>query len=204
MAVFNQDGYKKTRILPVAIMLIVVAISIAAMISLARIIFFPSGQNSATKIDTSRDSLLSVTEGHSVRMTVRGPIVAEENFRAYQISINPNERKMTTYKGYSEVALDNLSYPNSSVSYEQFVYALDKANLVKGNELPKDKNDIRGICATGRVYQFEVFSNNEVVKNLWTSTCSGSKGSLNASVEQLKNLFSSQIPDYSKKIQGLF
>jgi hypothetical protein len=66
---------------------------------------------------------------------------------------------------------------------------------MRGDELTGDKNDTRGICATGLVYEFEVTDADSTVKRLWTSTCKGSPGSLKASVTQVKNLFLSQIPD---------
>jgi hypothetical protein len=134
-------------------------------------------------------------------MTVRGPIVADEDFHSYEIDISPTVRSIKTYTGYldSIVASNNLT--NSVAAYEQFVYALDKADLADGSELPGDRNDVRGVCATGRVYEFSILNNGETVKRLWTTTCKGSKGSLDASATQLANLFVSQIPDSTALIK---
>ncbi|MFZ3010034.1 MAG: hypothetical protein WA030_03400 [Candidatus Microsaccharimonas sp.] len=187
--------YRTSRILPVALVIIIIIIAIAALVSLARIVFFSSTSTTPAAVDTSRTALLNTTVGRSVSMTVRGPIVADEEFQSYQIDISNSVREIKTYKGYLDTVVDSVALSNNVAAYEQFVYALDKANLAKGVELSGDRNDIRGVCATGRVYEFTILNNGTSVKHLWTSTCKGSAGSLNASVTQLTSLFVNQIPD---------
>jgi len=187
-------NYRTSRIAPVALVLIIVAIAIASLVSLARAVFF-SGNTATTQTDVSRDALLSPTAGRSVRMTVRGAIVANESFYSYQIKVAPTNRTMTTYNGYLGTQVDQVSLDNNIPAYMQFVYALDKADLPKGTAFVGDKDDTRGVCATGLVYEFEIMNADQVVKKLWTSTCGGSTGSLKANVQQLTNLFTSQIPN---------
>ncbi len=50
---------------------------------------------------------------------------------------------------------------------------------------------------TGKVYEFSLHDETNVVETLWTSTCNGSPGSLKASVTQLSQLFLNQIPNGS-------
>jgi len=199
-----MSDHRISRIIPIALTLIVVAVSIAALISLARNIFFPGDVKTSSQTDISKEALLSTAVDRSVSMTVRGKIVADETFRSYKIQITPTSRKITTYKGYLTEPIQNISLENNTPAYEQFVYALYKANFMKSNELTGDNNDIRGICATGNIYEFQISKANKPVKQLWTSTCSGSKGSLNASVEQLTNLFTTQIPDAKTLINKLW
>lgn len=197
-------SYRNSRIIPIALVLIIVAVAIAALISLARTVFFSgSSQSSTVQVDISKEALLSTTADRAVRMTVRGAIVADEEFRSYRITITPASRTLTTYTGYLDKPIDSTSLVNNIPAYEEFVFALDKANYVKGTELTGDRNDIRGICASGLIYQFEVLQNDSAVKNLWTSTCKGSKGSLDANLEQLKQLFTSQIPDAETFIRAI-
>jgi hypothetical protein len=185
-----------TKIIPVALILIIIAIAIAALVTLARVIFFPSQSDINSQIDSSKEALLSVDAEHTILFKERGPIIADESARSYQIRITPNTRELVTYKGYSGKIIDKISLNNNANSYEQFVFALYKANFIKGNELTGDSDDTRGICATGSVYEFSVISNdNKIEKHLWTSTCSGSKGSLSANANQLIDLFINQIPD---------
>lgn len=191
-----------SRIIPVVLVIIIVAVTIAALISLTRAVFFSSTSTTENNsVDISKVALLSTTSERSVRLTVRGPIVADELFHSYQITISPSSRMLNTYSGYLAGQVDQLALTNNIPAYEQFVYALDKANLVKGAELTGDKNDTRGICATGRVYQFEVIKADNIIKDLWTSTCKGSVGSLDADVDQLTDLFIDQLPSASTLIR---
>jgi len=185
--------------MPVILVLIVIAIAIAALVSVGRAML-GGDQPANAPADTSRDALLNTAQGHSVRMTVRGPIVADENFRTHRITIDASTRSLTMYSGYLAQPLQTSQLGNSVKSYDEFVHALEKANLAKGAALTGDKDDTRGICATGKVYEFEIVQNDQPVKRLWTSTCKGSVGSLKASVSQLESLFNGQIPDSQKLI----
>ena len=197
-------NYRTSRIIPVILVIVIIIIAIAALVSLARVVFF-SGSNSATaeQIDVSRDTLLNTSVGHRVTMTVRGPIVADEKFHSYKIDISPDARTINTYTGYLGTVVSQEALGNNVASYEEFVHALDKAELAKGDQFEGDKNDTRGICATGRVYQFSIYDGATEVKNLWTSTCGGSKGSLDASVEQLTSLFVNQLPSATSLIKKI-
>ena len=186
------------RLLPLFIILIVIALVIAALVSVGRAIFNQDEPTttSETASDSAHKALLNTSVGHSVAMTVRGPIVANEAFKSYKIDISSDTRRMSVYTGYLENRTNGSTLGNNIPAYEQFVYALDKANMMKGT-VPADDaaNDLRGICATGYVYEFAVLNDDKSVKRLWTSTCVGSKGTLDASKEQLGNLFLAQIPN---------
>ncbi len=194
--------YRSSRILPVILIIIIVVIAVVAIVALGRAVFFAG--NSAPKTsstpDVSRQALLNTGDNHSVQMTVRGPIVASEEFNSYRITISPTSRSLTSYVGYVNDVVDHVDLPNNTAAYTQFVYALDKANLAKGVD---DQSDVRGICAVGRLYQFDIMQDGKSVKTLWTSTCTGSPGTLRANVEQLASLFEVQIPNASKMINKL-
>lgn len=187
----------RARIFPVIIVLVVIAIAIAALVSVGRMVF-GGGDQPPAQADTSREALLNTSVDRGVRMTVRGPIVADETFRSYQIMITPNTRTVTTYSGYLAQPLESQSYGNNVKAYEEFVYALDKAELEKGTPLTGAQDDTRGICASGYVHEFEILNGTRVVKRLWASDCKGSPGSLKASVKQVEALFLRQIPDQKK------
>lgn len=196
-------NYRTSRILPTILVIIVIIIAIVALISLARALFFSSTPTDTTQVDVTRAALLSTGPENSVRMTVRGPIVAEENFRSYQITVSANAREIQTFRGYLDTIIEQQTLGNNTAAYAEFVHALDLANFTKGTQFADDKNDVRGICATGRVYEYRILKKNEPVEMLWTSTCNGSPGSLKASADQLTNLFTGQIPDASRMIRGL-
>ena len=190
------------RLVPLFITFVIVIAVIVAAISIGRAIFGNKSEKApAETTDVGRDALLNTSANRSVRFTTRGPIVADENFKSYTIQVTPTERTMNIYTGYLEDITENSTNANNQQAYEEFVYALDKAEMMKGIEPEDDKeNDLRGICATGYIYDYAVLSDETVVKHLWTSTCDGSKGSLDANVGQLNSLFHAQIPDSNKLI----
>lgn len=192
-----------SRVVPIVIALIVVVIVIAAAISIGQALFSGGGSDEPSEQDTSRQALLSTSTDRSVRMTVRGALVADENYRSYQITITPSERTITTYSGYLEDEIRSESYSNNVQAYEELVYALDKANLMQGTQLEGEANDLRGLCATGRITEFETRRGSSTNKQLWTSSCSGSKGSLEANLEQVQNLIMNQIPDSEEILDDL-
>lgn len=188
------------RIFPIIVVIIVIALVIAALVSVARMVFFSGGSDKTETTGdhktTIRDEILNTGADRGVRYTVRGPIVADENFRSYQITITPTSRLMTVYSGYLDKPLDTKTYGNNTKAYEQFVYALDKADIAK-TRTAKDE-DLRGVCANnGRAYKFEIMNTGETTNALWTSTCDGSKGTMAANMVQVHQLFANQIPDFN-------
>jgi hypothetical protein len=196
--------YKNSRILPTVLVVVIVIIAIVALISGARAIFFSGSSSREEVADTTVASLLSTSVSSSVSMSVRGPIVADEDFHSYRIVISPTSRQITTYNGYLGTVIAQQTLGNNTAAYEQFVNALNLAKMTAGNE-PKDEenNDVRGICATGKLSEFSILSSDMSVETLWTSTCDGSKGTLRASASQLSNLFTAQIPDSEKLIRAV-
>lgn len=198
-----MEKYKSRQIITFAISLIVIAIAIAGLISVARFLFFTNGTNTA-QINASQQALISTSADRSVRMTVRGPIVANETFRSYQITVAPGSRNLTVNKGYVGQVVSNTALGNNIPAYEQFVFALDKANMMHGIELTGDNNDLRGVCASGRVYEFQILNANKSEKQLWTTSCSTAHGSLSASIDSLTKLFDAQIPGFTKLTADLW
>ncbi len=185
---------KFSRIIPIILITLLILIAIFALVTIGKAIFKKGGGNQKdTQIAEAQ--LLKTDANHAVRMIVRGPIVANENFRSYQVVIKPNQRQFGIYKGYLDHYVTGEKLGNNTKAYEEFVYALDKANLDAGKPFSGAKDDIRGICAGGTVTEFDILKDGESVKHLWTSTCKGSVGSLRANVRQVKGLFLRQIPN---------
>ena len=189
----NNSGAQ--RVVPIILVIIVIVIAVAALLSVGRSIF---GGETEPVVNTGKESLLNTSLDRSVRMTVRGPIVGDNVFHTYTITATPTTRNLTTYQGYLQSQLETTDLANNSKAYEQFVYALDRADMMEGDELEGDADDMRGVCATGKLYRYEVLQGSNVVKSLWTTTCSKSKGSLRAVNQSLVRLFNVQIPDSAK------
>lgn len=196
--------YRTSRILPVILTIVIIIVAITALVAFARLLFFSdSSTDTASQLDTSQQQLLDTAAGNAVSMTVRGAIVAQENFRSYQITISPSQRTIQTFSGYLGTVIEQQTLTNNVAAYDQFVHALDKANMVKGTPFTGEQNDVLGICATGKLYEFSTLKDTNTVEMLWTSTCGGSPGSLQANTSQLSQLFLAQIPDGSRMISGL-
>lgn len=198
--------YKTRRILPIVLTIVIIIVAIAGIVGLVRLIVTGgtgSPKPASEDVSIIEQHLLSTIATRSVRMTVRGPIVADEDFRSYQITVSPSSRQFQTFTGYLDTLTRQETLANNTAAYSQFVYALDKANMAAGRQFTDDRNDVRGICATGKVYEFATLNDDKVDSMLWTSTCGGSPGSLKASVAQLSRLFLNQVPRSSNIIDSL-
>lgn len=186
------------RILPIIIVIIVVALVVAALVTVGRMIF--SGDSGSSNDSNQgkvslQDAVLDRTAERSVRWTIRGPIVADENFRSYQITVTPSSRTYITYSGYLDQLTSSHTYDNNTRAYEEFVFALDKANISKTRN--SDDVDLRGVCATnGIAYMFETLNNGSVDNSIWSSSCKGSPGTMSADPVKVQALFVNQIPDF--------
>lgn len=199
----------RPRILPIIIAIIVIALIIAGLVSIGRLVLFPSSgsdkekKEQGTSQSTLKDELLKTDSDRSVRYTVRGSLVADEKFRSYQIIVSPTERRVTEYQGYLDKVTESRNFGNSQTAYDEFVHALDKTDISKTREV-KD-NDLRGVCATnGRLYVFETFQASKATNTIWTSTCSGSQGTMTAKIDQVHALFVNQIPDFKPMFDKVY
>lgn len=198
-----MERYRNSRVFPVAIILIAVAVTIAALVSLARVLFFSAPPLNTSQTDTARQELLNTSIEHSVRMVVREAIKGAEDARSYAITASPQARSFIGYEGYVGKTLSEVRLGNSPTAYEQFVYALERANMMRARQISAESDDTRGVCATGTLYTFEIYKGSTQVQSLWTTSCSSEKGSLDANTRALYELFVAQIPDGRDLIRGL-
>ena len=201
---YTQRRNSFSRFVPILLVIVITIVAVAAVIAIGRALFGKNDSGQADQnVNTGQVALLSTEEGSAVRLTVRGPIVANENFRSYSVVISPSSRDMTTYEGYLDKEINQKKLDNNVKAYAELVYALDKRKMMNGTQLTEQQNDLRGICASGKVYKFETLKDNSVVKSLWTSDCSGSKGSAQANVNEILDMFLKQIPDGKKMAAGI-
>ena len=195
-----------SRFIPILLVIVIMIVAIAAVIAIGRALLGGGSSNNSTNTavtDEGRTALLTVDNSRSVRLTVRGPIVSNESFRSYRVTISPEERDITTYAGYLEKVIETKKFDNNNRAYEELVHALDKRRMMDGRVLTEEQNDLRGICASGQIYQFDTLVNGETVRSLWTSDCDGSKGSATANVSEVINMFLNQIPEGRKIVSGV-
>ena len=195
-----------SRFIPILLVIVITIIAVAAVIAIGRALLGGGGSTTSDTTavtDEGRVALLTVDVSRAIQLTVRGPIVAEEKFRSYRVTISPESREITTYEGYLGNVLETKEFDNNTRAYEELVFALDKRRMMDGRPLTEEQNDLRGICASKQVYEFETLVNGETVRSLWTSDCEGSKGSALANVSEVINMFLNQIPDGRKIVSGV-
>ena len=194
------------RIVPPIAVIVIVALIIAALVTAGKMLFSsskPTTNNTSASTSAIADAVLDRADSRSVRWTVRGPIVADEKFRSYQMTVSPSKRVYTTYSGYLDQVIDTKTYDNNAKAYEEFVYALANANISTTRNA-KDA-DFRGVCATqGVAYMFESVNGSTADHTLWSSTCKDSKGTLAADPLKVQALFVNQIPDFKPMFNSVY
>lgn len=193
MARYGQDN----KVVVGALVLVTAVIVVAILLSVVQ---FSENNSGKTNVDSDRQNLLSTNEDNAVIMSVRGDIVAQEDFTAYDVVVTPSQRKVIVYKGYDKKIVQQNKFPNTPSAYEQFVYALNNVGLVSKQR--SDDSDMRGICPTGDLYEFKLMSGDNILRTLWTNSCNYRQGTFGAKLSTVKQLFVDQIPDYEKIMKG--
>ena len=194
------------RILPIIIIILVIALVIAAIVSVGRMVFTSGTSQGPAGVESTEAVLTALHEtgdNRAVRWTVRGPIVADEKFKTYAITITPTKRSFVTYSGYEEQVIDTKTYSNTARAYEEFVYALEKADIAKTRSATGV--DFRGVCAThGLAFKYVSLNDGTADHTLWTTTCNGSKGTMAADSGRVQALFVNQIPDFKPQFDEIY
>ena len=188
---------KKTlvsRILLILLGLLVLVVLFAIISMIGRAIF--SSEDSPDSPISDSPSLLTNTVDMSVEMTIRGPIVADENFQTIQFEISSSKRQIARYSGYSLTEIDSSTSDNTFRAYDEFIHALNHAGFTKGTA-SSNPIDTRGLCATGKLYEFRVKQSDETIQEFWTSSCKNVKGTSTADLKSIYHLFSVQLPESS-------
>jgi len=192
----------KSKILPIVLLAIIAVVTIIIMVSIGRSLLNRGTQEKVVD-DSSSRALLATEADRSVRMSVRGPIVANENFRSYEIEVSPIGRRLTTHKGYLGEIIEDNRLENNNEAYTEFVNALNRAEFTKLAEVSEEIKETEGLCATGRLYTFEILQAQSVVKKTWASSCRDIPGSFRGDAVLVRDLFQDQIPDGKKLLRDL-
>jgi hypothetical protein len=128
-----------------------------------------------------------------VRMTVDGPIIAEQQHQAYRISIARSETRIETLQGYEYETIESKTYENNQESFTNFLRAIDLAGYARGVKADSQTQDERGVCATGNRFIFEIINGTREVQRYWSTSC-GKQGTFKGDGARVKQLFDRQIP----------
>lgn len=160
---------------------------------------FRRGDNTDTSL-FDETTAYDVNSAATARLTVDGPVVANQEHQSYVIEVNENIVSMKVYKSYGQTLISEKSYQNTEEAYQTFLSALDKLG-VTGRQKNTDTDDDyaeQGVCATGKRYILELDSD----VRRWSTSCSSKQGTATASMKSVRTLFNKQIVDYRELVRG--
>ncbi len=178
--------------------IILLIVSVWGVTSIARRLLNGEPQTGGTTQQVALDQY--VRPGTYVRLTAEGPIVADENFRSYQIDIAQDHREIKIFKGYNRNLVDTKYFDNNPEAYVNFLKALSKANFTSYSKTASD--DRQGACANGRRYTYELYDQGSDVVRSWGSSCSGI-GNFTGQGTAVRSLFRTQIPSVGTLLGGI-
>jgi hypothetical protein len=154
------------------------------------------------KPEPTRNPLTDYANSNTiVRMTVDGPIVADQQHQAYRITVGQSETRIETLQGYEYDAIDTKIYDNNQEGYANFLRAIDLAGYTKGvADADGQAQDERGVCANGNRFIFEIINGTSQIERYWSTSC-GNNGTFKGNTQAIKQLFDRQIPvrDFSRE-----
>lgn len=184
---------RPTRAGAILLMIIAAIVLIAGLLWVGQSLFGGGSPEKEDALGTAKKLLRDPTDATSVRMSVRGPIVAKENHYSIVISISQTERTITTFQGYDGKVIENQTLGNTKAAFSDFTAALNRAGFMTENQAGDTEN--QGICAVGQLIFFEVLSDDKSAGKLWTTSCSRLNGNFGGLATNIQDLFLNQIPN---------
>lgn len=167
------------------------------LVILLIIILATGGNNTPSEVPNSQRKLQDYANTDAVvRMTVSGPIVANEEHRETRITVGRDAVTIDSIIGYQGDVVDTETSGNTRESYFSFLRAIDRAGFTKGNT-DENLRDERGYCALGKRYIFELIDSGRTVQRFWATSCKGTK-TYEGNLGTTTTLFSRQAPDYDR------
>jgi hypothetical protein len=171
---------------------IIVIALIGGLIWVGRNFLGGNNQSTPETVNAGQKLLDKPTATTSLRLTVRGPITAEEEHYSLAITISQTSRNLTIWRGYDGTVMKKVDLANSADSFRDLAAAMNRAGLMREIDGPGDDN--AGICAIGQLIEFQVLDGEKVAKTLWTTSCAGLKGDFAGLATNVIDLFLDQIP----------
>jgi hypothetical protein len=159
-------------------------------------------RKSETRQTETTNLIDHIDDGSLVRLTIEGPVNADELHRANVITVASDSRALDVYKTYSDQNALSQSYGNNPSAYTDFMQALNDAGFTKERK-PTSQHDEKGACPSGQRYIYELISNDRVTMRLWSSSCNDKRETFGGNESVVRMLFESQIPDYTKAVNSV-
>jgi hypothetical protein len=135
---------------------------------------------------------------NSVRMTVEGPIVANEQFVSLTLTASASQRTLTIFVTYANQTLSNQTLDNNTEAYSQFLDALLNAGYTKA--VPgQSGTKVDSTCPQGSRYIYDALdASGNPLTSLWSTSCGSSGASFDGDVNMVNQLFKAQFPSLNQ------
>ena len=189
------------------VVVIVALLLVGGLIWIGRSFFGGSSAKTDSDALSAGQKLLNKpTADTAVRLSVRGPITAQETHYSIAETISATSRNLTIWRAYDGTVMTNENLSNSAGAFSDLLAALNRAGFMKQN----GNTDVnQGICAIGQLIQFEILQypkndkgeiTEKSVGKLWTTSCAGLGGNFDGLAANVIDLFLNQIPDARNRI----
>jgi hypothetical protein len=154
------------------------------------------------KVPTTNKTLGSYANTDAyVRLTIDGPVNADQNHKAIRITVDQNQVQYQQINGYQGSVANQQSFASNQDAYANFLLALQHAGYTLGDNTASLKDE-RGYCPLGDRYIFELNQDGHELERYWATSC-GKPKTYNGLVNLTLTLFQAQVPGYSQLSQQL-
>lgn len=152
--------------------------------------------NNKTTVPTTSVPLVSYASNSSqVRLTIDGPVIADQSHQQIQISVNKNVVTYEHIQGYNGKVEDLRQYDNNENSYATFLHSLQIAGFTLGDTGSALKDE-RGHCALGTRNIYELIQNGKDLERFWTTSCGTKVRTYYGLSDVTISLFKAQVPGF--------
>lgn len=155
-----------------------------------------TGKSTTTKSKVATANDLSNTDSE-FRLTIRGHIVGEQEYRAIRITVSRTTRSIQILNGYEESVERTQTYANTQAAFTTFAKAIDLSGFTRTRTAKQA--DETGVCATGYRYIYEIVNGSKQELRSWATSCAAADGTF-AGTSNVRLLFQNQFGDYDKQV----
>jgi hypothetical protein len=166
------------------------------------VLLFHGGKNKTTVPTTATPLYDYATSGSEVRMTIDGPINADEDHQEVQVTVSQSVVTYDQIQGYEGTVVNQQEFANNEPAYDAFLRALVISGFTDGSTSSVYAND-EGHCSQGDRYIFELIQNGSDLERFWTTSCPGVNHSFYGQMPLTMQLFQAQVPGYNSLTQNL-
>jgi hypothetical protein len=167
------------------------------LIVLLIIIFAGGGGKNLHKAMPVAPLVAMASSDSEVKMTISGPVVAEQDHRSIEIKITKDRVVYNSIQGYNNNVVFSQNFINNLNSYTAFLSSLNQAGYTNVNTDPKLENDL-GYCSIGNRYIFQTTQAGKNISRSWVTNCTGTPRTFLGSLSLTSTLFEAQIPNFGR------